>query len=177
MFDCPEHSHTSPTSTFLMPTVLRPWIEMAWRPSGSGRLKLQFPLANGICRRGCRRPPVAGHRDRFPGICPAPDRGLGLALNHHVVGKQFRWPHVGQAGEGERGDQGDKQMQWLHWISFLLVIVVGVAGVRGKRRRHSIVPEKVKATTRNNASPMSARRASFGTAPTVTAVHLRLQPA
>ena len=106
MFDCPEPTHTSPTSTSAMVIVLAPvMVISAAGPGVSGCSQTsQRPSGSVTVSSG-----LAAKRDRdgFPGRRLAEDADRHVALEQHVIADDARQLDVGKrtAGEREEGDQ------------------------------------------------------------------------
>ena len=126
MFDWPEPSHTSPTSTSLMVRVFFPFT-----PSVCG------PPAGSLSNRTTHLPSAAALAARLPRdadrhllarVGPAPDGNGVVPLENHVVRDHGGQLHVG-AGGGRRSEQeGGKQYVQAHRVPRLTKWMAATVG-------------------------------------------------
>ena len=115
MLDCPEPTHTSPTSTSAIVIVFVPRIVISAGWSGSHRLQPDFPAAE---RVGDRRGGLAPERDAdgLARIGLAEDSRRHAALQQHVVADDARNSDVreGAGRPGHREKEGHDEGETHH---------------------------------------------------------------
>ncbi len=105
MFDWPDASHTSPTTTSssVIGCAVSEPVTVSVRPSAEAfqRAEIHAPIAVGIGLRG-NFLPGKFHRHGFAGVRRAPDRHLHVALQDHVAGERAGETHLRPGAWRER---------------------------------------------------------------------------